>query len=72
MTKRAKRLAKYLENDLGWEVFSKRTDCPKCGNTVCGDPFCPQCGTKQGKPTHGRNETIDEIEKAIAYAIGDA
>ena len=72
MTKRAKRLAKYLETDLGWSVFSDKTICPTCGNACYGKKYCSECGTKQVKPIKDRKETLDQIEQALIYALDES
>lgn len=44
---RAKMLAHYLENELGWEVRDTQTRCPQCPSVDYGGaPFCKQCGAK--------------------------
>jgi ribosomal protein L32 len=69
MSARAKRLAKYLEEELGWTVYSDTTECPKCHRLVYGTKFCPDCGTKQGRPTKARKEVEQELEEAIESTI---
>jgi uncharacterized Zn finger protein (UPF0148 family) len=47
-TKRAKRLAKYLTNELGWDVYDESRECTKCGHVPfrAVGKYCPECGAK--------------------------
>jgi RNA polymerase subunit RPABC4/transcription elongation factor Spt4 len=69
MTKRAKRLAKYLD-ELGWNVFDTTTECKGCGK-LCYTKYCPDCGTKQPEQKNADTQVVCQLEKAIAYALDD-
>ena len=66
MSKRAKKLAKYLENVLGWTIYDETMYCPKCGATdyELDDKFCSFCGTKLKKER--KKQIVEEdIEDAL-------
>lgn len=71
-TKRAKRLAKYLEEELDWSVFPPDGRCTKCQGRCQRDyNFCPNCGVEL---TKGVLETEDDLayndlEVALKYAL---
>lgn len=70
MTKRARRLAEYLENN-GWETHSRGKQCVKCeawDYSSC-DKFCRECGAKMPEVCADREQAICELEDAIAYAL---
>lgn len=69
MSKRAERLARYLEDELGWTVYDPSTECKGCGRIVFGHKYCPDCGTKQGRATKGRKEQLAEIEAALKATV---
>ena len=69
MSKRAKRLAQYLEKNLGWTVYDDSRVC-KCGYSSYGREriYCAKCGEKL--PEIGpKDDTIEQLEKAIAFAV---
>lgn len=66
-TKRAKKLAKYLEKELGWQVFDDRKQCLVC-NTASSGKFCYECGFKLKHPRN-MNTTYEELEEALVYAV---
>jgi uncharacterized OB-fold protein len=73
MTTRAKRLNKYLK-DQGWNTEDENYEsiyC-KCGHIVYNPlgQYCPKCGTKH-KLTKRLQDTIDVLESAIKYALGE-
>jgi ribosomal protein L37E len=65
-------MAKFLEEKYGWTVHDEKRVC-KCGQPSYDkdDKFCRKCGKKLGKvrPHQG---SIDQIETAMAYALGEA
>lgn len=73
MTKRAKRLAVFLEK-LDWNVFEAEFRCcPKrscIGVTLNANvKFCEFCGSKFPSPKFNTNEVLEELENAIQYAL---
>lgn len=68
MTKRAKRLAKFLEK-RGWTVFDGSKECKKCGHNDYGfREKCSECNAKLPKKSSDYAETIFTLEQAIQYA----
>ena len=69
MTDRARRLAEYLEKELGWQVYDDVKKC-NCGETSYGNRkfFCYSCGKKLPK-MKPRRETIEQLEEAIIFAL---
>ena len=72
-TKRAKRLEKYLNHQLSWETHSETSQCPNCNTFYYNSTyeFCSRCGTKLEEDENSRKEVFDELEAAIAYALGE-
>lgn len=70
MKNRAERIARWLESN-GWDVYGQDTVCTKNvdHDTAWGGKYCPQCGAKTEKKN--RKVAIDELEAAIAYALGE-
>jgi hypothetical protein len=70
--KHAKKLATYLEDDMGWEVFPpKRMECPRCHRTYFkGDKFCKSDGSKL-KENGEREDTLGLIVKGMKLALGE-
>lgn len=67
MTNRAKRMIKYLEENLGWTVMQYKTECPK-GHIRNGyGNYCIECGSKMKdiKDT----DSVKQVEEAIKYAL---
>lgn len=73
MTKRAERMKRFLSAH-GWETGNRyeRGPCKKCGLYVLNheDKFCSSCGTKLPIAKISSNSS-DELEEAIAYALGE-
>lgn len=69
MTDRARRLGRYLENNLGWEIQDNRAECG-CGVVSYGAKFCRECGKKLPKPPK-KKETYESLELAISYALNE-
>jgi hypothetical protein len=67
MTERAKKLGKYLEEELGWTIYENRHECSK-GHINYGGKFCSECGTKLKiiKDTFAD----DQLEWAIKHILG--
>ena len=69
----AKKLAKYLENEMGWEVYpSPHYECLKHPldhhlSTRDGMKFCYQCGAKVVK--RDWNDTVRETEDELVAAL---
>ena len=69
MSERAMRLAKYLEEELGWTVYDEVKKCT-CGNTEYfrEKRYCSKCG-KNLPLARPRKDTIEQLERAIEFAI---
>ena len=68
MSKRAKRLADYLES-IGWEVRDTSVFyCSKCMAKRYNAKFCLECGSKVHRKKD--KEPLVELEDAIAFALG--
>ncbi len=70
-TKRAKRLGKYLETALGWEVFESlfvcsNSDCPYTSST---EGFCKRCGSELYVYKSVKLAVLHDLEYAIQYAL---
>lgn len=68
MSTRAKRMIKYLEEELGWSVKQNKSQCSKDEfHFGQSGKFCSECGakTKQVKDT----EVVNEVEAAFKYAL---
>lgn len=70
ITKRARRIAEYLEKECGWTVFDDSCKCIVCGAIGFGDKFCRACGGKMKKDK--QNAALHELESAIAFALEEA
>jgi rRNA maturation endonuclease Nob1 len=74
MSKRARKLALYLQDVLGWEVYSSKVTC-KCGRVSYwrDEVFCPKCGTKlkHKRADVERRESHEDLEAAIAHALDE-
>ena len=68
----AKRLAKYLEDELGWEVYpEQKMKCSTGKFHPTGfedDKFCRLCGAKMIL-AEGHEDTIGELVKALEKAL---
>lgn len=65
--KHAKRLATYLEDDMGWEVYPEdKFECPNRHSQWRG-PYCSDCGQKMKKVK--QEDTVAELVKAIEFAL---
>jgi hypothetical protein len=74
-TKRAKRLERYLSEELGWDTKSGRYECASEGclhTSFSFQNFCPDCGYKMPTKRKGSGMVFDELEQAIAYALEEA
>ncbi len=73
MTIRAKRLAKYLEDELGWEVFTKSNICKACSITYhrSDAKYCFSSGGKLTSNVEDNKGTLQDIETAIKYCLGE-
>uniref|UniRef100_A0A6M3JP81 Uncharacterized protein n=1 Tax=viral metagenome TaxID=1070528 RepID=A0A6M3JP81_9ZZZZ len=72
MSKRAERLGRFLEDDLGWYVFEVSYRCKKCGHrSSFSDNYCAHCGGKMVADREEPKEIVDQLEEAIAYALGE-
>ncbi len=71
MTLRARRMARALES-MGWQVASGVKKCGHCGQITYDDTaaYCYACGTHLPKSA-GYKGAHDELEAAIAYALGE-
>lgn len=69
MTKRSKRLAKFLENELGWSIRDDFRNCPSCKGRGNGK-HCSNCGEKLPKPPV-QDIVYKELEAALKYALED-
>jgi predicted amidophosphoribosyltransferase len=73
--KNGKRLAQYLENELGWEVVSSvESICPACAKpagSFRNAVFCDACGTKLVKSRNETDEVYQDLASAIRYAMSD-
>lgn len=69
-TRRAKRLAKYLEN-AGWDVYDVENSrrCPRCDAGAGDNDFCPNCGHKTRKNPGYCKPSHDLLERAIGHAL---
>jgi len=65
-TKRAQRLGKFLEKELGWSVYSNSVECPN-GHIVYEGKFCSECGAKL-KQIRDTNSD-DQLELAIKHLL---
>jgi hypothetical protein len=71
MSKRAKRLEKYL-SALGWETSEGGAYTCTCGaRHYEKNNFCQVCGEKSSKWECEKTNTIEQLESAIAYAVGE-
>lgn len=72
MSIRSKRLAAFLEKELGWQVYDDAKRC-LCGKTSYGKEaiFCSKCGLKLKNNSKPTEATIAELEKAISFALKD-
>ena len=70
LTRRAKRLAEYMEDELGWVVFNSYDSylCPSGCSPVSGN-YCRDCGVKLKSNNQYISETYAEIESALKYAL---
>lgn len=70
-TKRAKRLEKFLREQLEWVTATDGLDrnCPSGHKVRCGGKFCPECGKKTTIPKGNDEELFIDLERAIAYAL---
>jgi uncharacterized OB-fold protein len=70
VTKRARRLEKYLSG-IGWETNSEMFSC-SCGEKYFSRRnFCSACGKKMKKTPDNDDRVFNELEAAIAYALGE-
>jgi hypothetical protein len=70
MTTRAKRMIKYLENELGWTVYSISLTCKNEHQQGFGAKnYCTECGEKLTKKHD--TESVKEVEAAIKYALNE-
>lgn len=67
-TVRAKRMAKILENRFGWSVYGGTHECPKCGAVYYSGSYCQKDGAKLKRR---KDDSLDQLEEAIAYALGE-
>ena len=69
MSARARRLAKYLDEVLGWTVYDDVKTC-KCGNKEYGreKKFCSKCSAKLPAPSP-QEDTIEQLERALKFAL---
>lgn len=73
MSARARRLAKYLEEKLGWEVYDNRRQCEVCGQLTFDRAvplWCKWCGSKLPGAVY-KKETYVELEEALRYALNE-
>jgi hypothetical protein len=70
VTKRARKLEKFLSEELGWETGVGRSICESNPKHVSysGDPFCSKCGSKTRKE-NARQEVLQELEAALNFAV---
>ena len=69
-TKRAKRLADYLENQLGWETHGEGWQCKNCEQwDYMNSNFCRHCGHRLPKKPTRHEEVFAELEAAISHAL---
>lgn len=70
MTKRAERLAEFLEN-AGWTVFDEEpvSTCRNCGHSSEYGKYCSNCGKKMPGAENHDAETYEFLESAIKYAL---
>ena len=68
---RARRLAKYLEDHLGWIVYEVHKACPNGHTTWRDDSFCGVCGKRLVNDKEAHKAIARDIEGAIAYALGE-
>ena len=71
MTKRAERLAKYLEDELGWGVYGQESRYCKNGHVSINrcEKYCTDCGGKLPAFNKKTDPAIAELEQAIKYAL---
>ena len=70
MSERAYRLAQYLEEQHGWNVFDSAPvkSCPSCFKDNMGEDYkyCLHCKTEL---VLVENVTLQHIEEALMYAL---
>lgn len=69
MSARARRLAEYLEKNLGWIVYNEEKLCEKCmRHSLCYGDYCCYCG---GLLTieKSRKDIEAEIEEALKKCL---
>lgn len=68
MSTRSKRMIKYLEETLGWNVTTRRSICTKNEfHFGQSGKFCSECGAKT--KTINDVESVKQIEEAIKYSL---
>lgn len=73
--KNLKRVAEYLEEVFGWEVFQRKLECQKCGDTTLvttdypDTKYCIRDGTKLKKAKDQDLSSLDQLEQALDYAF---
>lgn len=70
----AKKLADWLENDLGWTVYNgTKRECNKktCSYYTHDDDqkFCAYCGLPLKEPA--QDHVLEELEQALKFALGE-
>lgn len=67
MSKRAKRLEKYLSEHLGWETDGAIICDAGCEGYVGSGKFCQKCGSKTKQ--EDSSETIKQLEGALKWTL---
>lgn len=71
-TLRAKRLERYLSEILGWETNGQEFKCGGCGKLYFHhENYCSDCGAAISKNPSDTAAVFEELESAIAYALGE-